>query len=115
MSGEPGERDGHNKLKKSNSIAVTDRRGVSTAPSTHSGPTGPPDGKNATGKSFIQRRRLRQPVWARSVSQKKLLPFLLLNNLQVFSIFLRSLNNSNNLILVERSLTNMISNLERFY
>lgn len=77
MSVEPGERDGHNKLKKSNSIAVTEhRRGVSTAPQTHSGPTGPPDGTNAAGKSFIQRRRLRQPVWAKSTPQKKLLPLL---------------------------------------
>lgn len=81
ISGEPAEREssGHNKLKKSNSIAVTEhRRGVSTAPPTHSGPTGPPDGNSGTGKSFIQRRRLRQPVWARSApQQKKLLPFSL--------------------------------------
>ncbi|CRL00642.1 CLUMA_CG013902, isoform A [Clunio marinus] len=72
LSTEPSERDGHNKLKKSNSIAVTEhRRGVPSTPQTHSGPTGLPDGKNAVGKSFIQRRRLRQPVWARSSSQKK--------------------------------------------
>jgi hypothetical protein len=71
-----GERDSHNKLKKSNSIAVTEsRHGTSPTPPSH-------DGKplnSTTGKSsFIQRRRLRQPVWARSTTtQKKLLPIFL--------------------------------------
>lgn len=39
------------------------RPGSKTAPSTHSGPTGPP------GQSAVQRRRLRTPVWARSISK----------------------------------------------
>lgn len=64
--------DGHNKLMKSNSISVSEpRRGQTTAPLTHSGLTGPP------GKTTVTRRRLRAPVWARSMSQKKLLPFFI--------------------------------------
>lgn len=77
---ETGDRDGHNKLKKSNSIAVTEhRRGVSNAPQSHGGPagSGSSDDKLTSTKSFIQRRRLRQPVWAKtSQTQKKLLSFL---------------------------------------
>ncbi|XP_052867554.1 dual specificity calcium/calmodulin-dependent 3',5'-cyclic nucleotide phosphodiesterase 1-like [Anopheles cruzii] len=50
-----------------NADASTDKeshRGATTsAPPTHSGPTGPP----TVGKSVIQRRRLRAPVWARSM------------------------------------------------
>lgn len=68
------ERESHNKLKKSNSIAVTEhgRHSASPMPPTHDGASS----NSATGKSsFIQRRRLRQPVWARTTTtQKKLLP-----------------------------------------
>lgn len=76
-------------MQKSNSISQTEsepRRGLTTAPQTHSGPTGPP------GKAQLQRRRLRAPCWARSMSQtqnqtqnenKKLLPFFI-----IYQIFL---------------------------
>ncbi|CAO1301859.1 unnamed protein product [Diamesa serratosioi] len=59
--------DGHSKLMKGNSISDSSepRRGQTTAPLTHSGLTGPP------GKTTVTRRRLRAPVWARSMSQKK--------------------------------------------
>ncbi|XP_053691955.1 dual specificity calcium/calmodulin-dependent 3',5'-cyclic nucleotide phosphodiesterase 1-like [Sabethes cyaneus] len=47
----------------SNVVSKEPRRGVTTsAPPTHSGPTGPP-----LGKTIIQRRKLRAPVWARSL------------------------------------------------
>jgi hypothetical protein len=68
------ERESHNKLKKSNSIAVTEhgRHSATAMPPAHDGASS----NSATGKSsFIQRRRLRQPVWARTTTtQKKLLP-----------------------------------------
>lgn len=72
-----GKNDGDGRLlQKSNSISQSEsepRRGLASAPQTHSGPTGPP------GKGPLQRRRLRAPVWARSMSQKKLLPFFITN------------------------------------
>ncbi|KAG5676141.1 hypothetical protein PVAND_005992 [Polypedilum vanderplanki] len=66
------ERESHNKLKKSNSIAVTEhgRHSASTMPPTHDSAS---SNSAITGKSsFIQRRRLRQPCWARTtMTQKK--------------------------------------------
>lgn len=38
------------------------RKGITTPPQTHSGPTGPPD------SATVQRRRLRTPIWARSLT-----------------------------------------------
>ncbi|XP_055594045.1 protein naked cuticle homolog isoform X2 [Uranotaenia lowii] len=47
----------------SNTASKEARRGTTTsAPPTHGGPTGPP-----IGKTVIQRRKLRAPVWARSL------------------------------------------------
>ncbi|XP_055632781.1 dual specificity calcium/calmodulin-dependent 3',5'-cyclic nucleotide phosphodiesterase 1-like isoform X2 [Toxorhynchites rutilus septentrionalis] len=69
---------GGGKINSSNVNAVGDnsnvssaaskepRRGVTTsAPPTHSGPTGPP-----IGKTVIQRRKLRAPVWARRLADE---------------------------------------------
>ncbi|XP_058449978.1 dual specificity calcium/calmodulin-dependent 3',5'-cyclic nucleotide phosphodiesterase 1-like isoform X2 [Malaya genurostris] len=50
----------------SNVASKEARRGVTTsAPPTHSGPTGPP-----IGKTIIQRRKLRAPVWARRLADE---------------------------------------------
>ncbi|XP_065088372.1 dual specificity calcium/calmodulin-dependent 3',5'-cyclic nucleotide phosphodiesterase 1A-like isoform X4 [Ochlerotatus camptorhynchus] len=50
----------------SNATSKEPRRGVTTsAPPTHSGPTGPP-----IGKTVIQRRKLRAPVWARRLADE---------------------------------------------
>lgn len=50
----------------SNPTSKEPRRGVTTsAPPTHSGPTGPP-----IGKTVIQRRKLRAPVWARRLADE---------------------------------------------
>ncbi|CAG9797672.1 unnamed protein product [Chironomus riparius] len=61
------ERDSHSKLKKSNSIAVPERHGASGAQQSQDGSTSSSTNKN----SFIQRRRLRQPVWARTTTTQK--------------------------------------------
>ncbi|XP_037917803.1 calcium/calmodulin-dependent 3',5'-cyclic nucleotide phosphodiesterase 1-like isoform X3 [Hermetia illucens] len=60
--------------QSSTNDGVTPRtKGPSTAPPTHSGPTGPPpSGKTGLGGGAIQRRRLRTPVWARSMSKMRL-------------------------------------------
>ncbi|XP_055540576.1 dual specificity calcium/calmodulin-dependent 3',5'-cyclic nucleotide phosphodiesterase 1-like isoform X2 [Wyeomyia smithii] len=51
----------------SNVVNKEPRRGVTTsAPPTHSGPTGPP-----LGKTIIQRRKLRAPVWASPIHRSK--------------------------------------------
>ncbi|XP_038113740.1 calcium/calmodulin-dependent 3',5'-cyclic nucleotide phosphodiesterase 1 isoform X2 [Culex quinquefasciatus] len=49
-----------------NAASKEARRGATTsAPPTHSGPTGPP-----LGKTTIQRRKLRAPVWARRLADE---------------------------------------------
>ena len=58
--------DNHSRLSKNNSVQSSDEKATVQG--------GPP------GKTTVNRRRLRAPVWARSMSQntqsKKLLPFL---------------------------------------
>ncbi|XP_055599237.1 dual specificity calcium/calmodulin-dependent 3',5'-cyclic nucleotide phosphodiesterase 1-like [Uranotaenia lowii] len=50
----------------SNTASKEARRGTTTsAPPTHGGPTGPP-----IGKTVIQRRKLRAPVWARRLADE---------------------------------------------
>ncbi|XP_050084056.1 dual specificity calcium/calmodulin-dependent 3',5'-cyclic nucleotide phosphodiesterase 1-like isoform X1 [Anopheles aquasalis] len=57
-AGGGGDGGGHATEKESHRGATT------SAPPTHGGPTGPP---SSSSKSVIQRRRLRAPVWARSM------------------------------------------------
>lgn len=63
---------------------------ASPPPRTHSGPTGPPAPPDRGGGAALQRRRLRTPIWARSIV---LSFFLIVIQKRVFFLFIRYLYN----------------------